>query len=103
MDTAYLGFSSGDLIKDSWILRYMYEEAEIEFVVAQSFLKNMGLYGERLGAVHVIVQDENYVDHAQSTLVANFRHECSFAPSFGARLAQIILKMINYINNGQRS
>ncbi|KHC77432.1 aspartate aminotransferase [Candida albicans P78042] len=92
MDTAYLGFSSGDLIKDSWILRYMYEEAEIEFVVAQSFSKNMGLYGERLGAVHVIVQDENYVDHAQSTLVANFRHECSFAPSFGARLAQIIFE-----------
>ena len=85
MDTAYLGFSSGDLIKILGFLDIC-TEAEIEFVVAQSFLKNMGLYGERLGAVHVIVQDENYVDHAQSTLVANFRHECSFAPSFGARL-----------------
>ncbi|CAX42002.1 cytoplasmic aspartate aminotransferase, putative [Candida dubliniensis CD36] len=91
MDTAYLGFSSGDLIKDSWILRYMYDN-QIEFVVAQSFSKNMGLYGERLGALHVIIQDENYIDHIQSTLINNFRQECSFAPSFPARLAQIIFE-----------
>ncbi|CAL1198971.1 unnamed protein product [Candida parapsilosis] len=51
----------------------------------------MGLYSERCGAVHVVVQDKDFVPNVQSNLVALFRHECSFAPAFGARLVAIIL------------
>ncbi|KAK6454853.1 aspartate aminotransferase/Glutamic oxaloacetic transaminase AAT2/GOT1 [Scheffersomyces xylosifermentans] len=91
LDTAYQGFSSGDKDKDAWAIRHFYELG-LEFVVCQSFSKNLGLYGERVGCVHAVVQDKEYVPNAQSTLVANFRSECSFAPAYGARLASIIFQ-----------
>jgi aspartate aminotransferase len=89
IDIAYQGFSSGNKDEDAWGIRYFYSLG-MEFLVCQSFAKNMGLYGERVGALHVVVQDSNYMPNAQSTLVALFRNECSFAPAFGARIASII-------------
>ncbi|KAI5957423.1 AAT22 [Candida margitis] len=89
LDTAYQGFSSGSPDQDAWPVRYLYN-LNLEFIVCQSFSKNLGLYSERCGAVHVVVQDKEYVPNVQSNLVALFRHECSFAPAFGARLASII-------------
>ncbi|KAG2735529.1 hypothetical protein G9P44_001743 [Scheffersomyces stipitis] len=91
LDTAYQGFSSGDKEKDAWAIRHFYELG-IEFVVSQSFSKNLGLYGERVGAMHAVVQDKEFVPNAQSTLVALFRSECSFAPAFGARVASIVFQ-----------
>jgi len=44
-DCAYQGFSSGDLDKDAWSIRYFIEQG-FELVAAQSFSKNFGLYGE---------------------------------------------------------
>lgn len=90
LDTAYQGFGSGDLDKDAWPIRYIYSQG-LEFVVCQSFSKNMGLYSERVGACHVVMGDQQYKPAVQSNLVALFRHESSFAPAFGARLAAIIL------------
>lgn len=89
LDTAYQGFSSGNPDQDAWPIRYLYN-SNLEFIVCQSFSKNLGLYSERCGAVHVVVQDKDYVPNVQSNLIALFRHECSFAPAFGARLAAII-------------
>ncbi|EGW30807.1 aspartate aminotransferase/Glutamic oxaloacetic transaminase AAT2/GOT1 [Spathaspora passalidarum NRRL Y-27907] len=91
LDIAYQGFASGDKDVDAFPIRHMYNEG-LDFVVCQSFSKNMGLYSERVGCVHVVVQDKTYVPHAQSTLTAMFRHECSFAPAYGARLASIIFE-----------
>jgi aspartate/tyrosine/aromatic aminotransferase len=31
-------------------------------VVSQSFAKNMGLYGERVGALHIVCSDKNTAD-----------------------------------------
>ncbi|KAK6203481.1 aspartate aminotransferase/Glutamic oxaloacetic transaminase AAT2/GOT1 [Scheffersomyces amazonensis] len=90
-DNAYQGFSSGNTEDDAWAIRYFYRQ-HLEFIVCESFAKNLGLYGERVGALHVVVQDKDYVDNAQSTLTALFRHECSFAPAFGARLGSIIFQ-----------
>ncbi|KAI5949236.1 AAT22 [Candida theae] len=90
LDTAYQGFSSGDPYQDAWPIRYLYKLG-LEFLVCQSFSKNFGLYSERCGAVHAVVQDIEYVSNVQSNLVVLFRHECSFAPAFGARLVAIIL------------
>lgn len=90
LDTACQGFSSGTPDQDAWPIRYLYS-LNLEFIVCQSFSKNMGLYSERCGAVHVVVQDKDFVPNVQSNLVALFRHECSFAPAFGARLVAIIL------------
>jgi len=51
-DTAYQGFVTGDLIKDGASIRVFVDEGH-NIVVAQSFAKVMGLYGERVGALHV--------------------------------------------------
>ncbi|KAJ3529303.1 hypothetical protein NM208_g9824 [Fusarium decemcellulare] len=52
-DTAYQGFASGDLVRDAWAIRYFVEQG-FELVVAQSFAKNFGLYGERAGCFHAV-------------------------------------------------
>lgn len=44
-DSAYQGFASGDLEKDSWAVRY-FAQRGFEFVCAQSFAKNFGLYSK---------------------------------------------------------
>jgi aspartate aminotransferase len=56
-DTAYQGFATGDLIKDAWPIRYFTEQG-FSMLVSQSYAKNMGMYGERVGALHVVTQDK---------------------------------------------
>lgn len=56
-DTAYQGFVSGNLDKDGEGLRYFLNQGA-EMVIAQSFAKVMGLYGERTGALHVVCSDK---------------------------------------------
>ena len=45
MDTAYIGFASGDIDVDSWPLREM-DRQGMEFCITQSFSKNFGLYSQ---------------------------------------------------------
>jgi aspartate/tyrosine/aromatic aminotransferase len=45
-DVAYQGFASGDFDNDAWSLRYFFNELNFEGCIAQSFAKNMGLYGK---------------------------------------------------------
>lgn len=52
-DSAYQGFATGDLQKDAWPIRYFISEG-FQILAAQSFAKNIGLYGERVGALHVV-------------------------------------------------
>lgn len=52
-DCAYQGFASGDLVKDAEPIQIFIEEG-LQMLVAQSLSKNMGLYGERIGALHVV-------------------------------------------------
>ncbi len=56
-DMAYQGFATGDLNKDCWPIRYFAEQG-LQIFVAQSFGKNLGLYGERIGALHVITRSQ---------------------------------------------
>ena len=44
-DCAYQGFASGDLVKDSFAIRYFVSKG-LELFVAQSFSKNFGLYSK---------------------------------------------------------
>lgn len=89
IDIAYQGFASGDFKKDAWIVQYIYS-LNLEYVVCQSFSKNLGLYSERLGALHVITQDESYMGAVKGNLLSVFRHESSFAPTYGGRLCNIV-------------
>lgn len=60
--------------------------------VLQSFAKNAGLYGERVGALHVVSVDTETAKRVQSQLSVLQRSEISNPPSHGARLVSLILK-----------
>jgi aspartate/tyrosine/aromatic aminotransferase len=64
-DTAYQGFTSGNLDEDAWGKRYFIEQG-FEMIIAQSFAKTMGLYGERTGACHVVCHDKATADKVLS-------------------------------------
>lgn len=44
-DMAYQGFASGDIDRDAFAVRQFVKDGQ-QVVLAQSFAKNMGLYGE---------------------------------------------------------
>ena len=56
----------------------------------QSFAKNAGLYGERVGALHIIVPDPSTADRVKSQLSVLQRSEISNPPSHGARLVGLL-------------
>jgi len=89
-DCAYQGFASGDLDKDAWAVRYFVEKG-LPMLVCQSFAKNAGLYGERVGALHVVSPDKETANRVKSQLSVLQRSEISNPPSHGARLASLIL------------
>ncbi|EGN95393.1 hypothetical protein SERLA73DRAFT_186351 [Serpula lacrymans var. lacrymans S7.3] len=89
-DCAYQGFASGDLDKDSSAVRYFVEKG-VPMLVCQSFAKNAGLYGERVGALHVVPPTKDAADRVKSQLSVIQRSEISNPPSHGARLVALIL------------
>ncbi|KAF9001865.1 pyridoxal phosphate-dependent transferase [Cyathus striatus] len=89
-DCAYQGFASGDLDKDAWAVRYFVERG-VPLLVCQSFAKNAGLYGERVGALHVVPPTKETADRVKSQLSVLQRSEISNPPSHGARLVSLIL------------
>lgn len=94
-DLAYQGFASGDAKKDAWAIRHFFQDLhDVEFCVAQSFSKNFGLYGQRVGALHVALSSTATKDTA-SKLHANLCHlvrgEYSMAPRGGAEVVKTVL------------
>ena len=59
-------------------------------LVCQSFSKNMGLYGERVGALHIVCNPERR-DPIRSHLIRLQRAEISNPPLFGARIVTEVL------------
>ncbi|KDQ18100.1 hypothetical protein BOTBODRAFT_644375 [Botryobasidium botryosum FD-172 SS1] len=89
-DCAYQGFASGDLDRDASAVRY-FEQRGVPMLICQSFAKNAGLYGERIGALHVIGSTKAEADRVKSQLSVLQRSEISNPPSHGARLVSMIL------------
>ncbi|KAJ6666120.1 hypothetical protein lerEdw1_001024 [Lerista edwardsae] len=89
-DMAYQGFASGDINRDSWAVRHFIEQG-INVVLSQSFAKNMGLYGERVGAFTVICKDAEEAKRVESQLKILIRPMYSNPPLNGARIASTIL------------
>lgn len=52
-DSAYQGFASGDADADAFAIR-LFEQAGVDMLVCQSFAKNFGLYGERVGTFSIV-------------------------------------------------
>ena len=89
-DSAYQGFASGDLDRDAWAVRE-FAKRGIPLLICQSFAKNAGLYGERIGALHVVTSSPVVADRVRSQLSVLSRSEISNPPAHGARLVSLIL------------
>lgn len=106
---AYQGFASGDIDKDAYAVRLFLKEGH-KICLAQSFAKNMGLYGkfiifdhfvmiyisfsflgERVGAFTIIGETADEAKRVMSQLKILIRPMISNPPIHGARLAHLIL------------
>jgi len=90
-DTAYQGYATGDLEKDAWAVRYFAEERGMELMVTQSYSKNFGLYGERIGALNIVTKDKETAAKVRSQLCAVVRPMYSSPQIHGARLVSTVL------------
>ncbi len=90
-DSAYQGFATGDLDADAWVVRY-FEQRGFEFFVSQSFGKNMGLYGERIGFLSGALANKAYVPNLLSQLTLIARPMYSNPSGQGAKILDRILR-----------
>ncbi|CAK9049709.1 Aspartate aminotransferase [Durusdinium trenchii] len=89
-DSAYQGFATGDVEKDAFAVR-LFEERGLPMLVAQSYSKNMGLYGERIGALNVVCPSKDAMTRVMSQLELVVRAMYSNPPRHGAAIAATIL------------
>ena len=89
-DSAYQGFVSGCPATDAFSVR-LFADAGMEMLVAVSFAKNFGLYGERTGVLHCVVSHVDSLPLVSSQLRALSRALYSTCPTYGARLVATIL------------
>ncbi|KAL1861095.1 hypothetical protein Plec18170_001610 [Paecilomyces lecythidis] len=96
-DCAYQGFATGDVDADAWAIRHfqriLFEDASEPqgMCIAQSFAKNFGLYGERVGAFHLVLPAHVSPAGPRSHLHRLIRAEISNPPLFGCRIVHTIL------------
>ncbi|KAK5116361.1 hypothetical protein LTR62_007908 [Meristemomyces frigidus] len=89
-DMAYQGFASGDTDRDAFSLRHFIEQGH-QPCLAQSFAKNMGLYGERVGAFSIVTESTEEKARVDSQIKILVRPLYSNPPVHGARIASYIL------------
>eukprot|EP00445_Apocalathium_hangoei_P041144 CAMPEP_0203970234 /NCGR_PEP_ID=MMETSP0359-20131031/97862_1 /ASSEMBLY_ACC=CAM_ASM_000338 /TAXON_ID=268821 /ORGANISM="Scrippsiella Hangoei, Strain SHTV-5" /LENGTH=415 /DNA_ID=CAMNT_0050908185 /DNA_START=74 /DNA_END=1321 /DNA_ORIENTATION=- len=90
LDSAYQGYASGSLDKDAFTIR-LFVSMGFEFYMCQSFAKNLGLYGERIGMLHVVCNSAPQADAVLSQLKLVIRPMYSSPPIHGAQLVMKIL------------
>lgn len=99
-DSAYQGFASGSLDQDAASIRTAINSGRIAspIFVCQSFAKNVGMYGERVGALHVILPSSESGEQKvalkkaiKSQLNKLTRSEISNPPAYGAKIVASVL------------
>jgi len=90
-DSAYQGFASGDLEADAAAIRMCAAMPGQEMLLAQSFAKNMGLYGERVGALSVVCASKAVAARVEGQLKLVIRPMYSNPPRHGAEIAARVL------------
>ncbi|KAL7601692.1 hypothetical protein Lser_V15G22041 [Lactuca serriola] len=90
-DSAYQGFASGSLDKDAQSVRMFVGDGG-ECFIAQSYAKNMGLYGERVGALSIVCRSADVASRVESQLKLVIRPMYSSPPIHGASIVATILK-----------
>jgi len=100
IDFAYQGFATGDIEADAFAVRLFAAEG-LQFLVAESFAKNAGLYGERIGAIHVVCQDPDTANKVFTNMRVRNRAMFSNAPCHGAYIMNKIFKNPEYMKEWQ--
>jgi len=90
MDCAYQGFASGDAEFDAGAIRKFVDEGH-SMLLAQSFAKNFGLYGERVGTLSVVCADAEQAERVASQLKLIIRPMYSSPPIHGALIVKEVL------------
>lgn len=98
LDMAYQGLESGNPPKDAYVLRMCLDESRYSswpngLFLCQSFAKNMGLYGERVGSLSVVVPPNasDTREKVDSQLKQIVRSAYSSPPGYGSRVATLVL------------
>jgi len=89
-DCAYQGFASGDARKDAAAVRMFVEDGH-NIALVQSFSKNFGLYGQRIGALSVVADTPEEAKRVLSQLKVHIRPSYSNPPRHGARIVAKVL------------
>lgn len=89
MDIAYQGFGE-DMDSDAYAIRKAVEMG-LNFFVSNSFSKNLSLYGERVGGLSVVCQDEHQAQLVQGQLKFTIRRIYSSPPSHGGHVVDIVM------------
>lgn len=95
-DSAYQGFKE-DIEKDASAMRLFAEEGH-EFLVAYSYSKNMGLYGERAGALACITTESGNAPVVQSHINKIIRSSYSSPSLHPAQIVSAVLSDENLKN-----
>lgn len=89
-DSAYQGFASGDAEKDAFALRFFTSKG-LPVMLAQSFAKNFGLYGERCGTFSILCDSPEEKTRVMSQLKLIIRPMYSNPPKHGSSIVKTIL------------
>jgi aspartate aminotransferase, mitochondrial len=89
-DAAYLGFASGDAEADAQPFRYAVSQ-HVPILLAQSFAKNFGLYGERVGALSIVCGSSAQKERILSELRCIIRPMYSSPPRHGSSIVKTVL------------
>lgn len=85
------GFATGDLDADAYALR-LFESTGMDLMLAQSYSKNMGLYGERIGFLSVVCKNPQDAGRVKSQIEVIIRGIYATPVRHGAALVVTVLK-----------
>jgi len=89
-DMAYQGFASGDCERDGAAIKIFLDDGH-NVACSQSYAKNMGLYGQRIGCFSIVCADEAQKVAVESQMKAIARPMYSNPPLHGAALVNTVL------------
>ena len=89
IDMAYQGFGDG-IEEDAYAIR-LFAELGLTFMAATSCSKNFGLYGERVGALHIYCGTQESTAVVLSILKSIVRQEYSNPPCHGGQIVAEVL------------
>lgn len=90
LDLAYMGFSSGDINDDIYILKLLNDQY-YPSIICVSYSKVFGMYSERVGSLFVSGKDNDDTNQLYNSLVNFVRVSYTCPTTFGSNLITIIL------------